>query len=97
MDDHQELRFTNFIKNNVYISQLYERKHLYASESLVMCVIDYLLNIQAYIAIYDPKVNIDKIHIDLNYLGCRVSILNENGLFLSILKMPLLVFMLLLL
>src|SRR5690606_20093441 len=47
-------------------------------ESAAIDVVDHLLNEQAHISVYDPKVSAVKIQTDLNYLNTRTEADNQR-------------------
>jgi UDPglucose 6-dehydrogenase len=55
-------------------------------ESVAIYVADYLLNEQAQITVYDPKVTAEQIYSDLNYFGTRSD--EENRRLLKVVTDP---------
>ncbi len=83
MNDHQKRRFAaNMIKtlyNTVsgkkiaILGWAFKKDTNDTRESAAIYVTDYLLNEQADVVIYDPKVKIEQIYADLEYLGTHSS------------------------
>ena len=96
MNDHQKKRFaTNVVKtlyNTVsgkkiaFLGWAFKKDTNDTRESAAIYVADDLLNEQAQIVVYDPKVQEDTIYKDLNYLSSRTAEQNKAGV--SVLKDP---------
>lgn len=96
MNDHQKKRFAaNLVKtlyNTVsgkkiaFLGWAFKKDTNDTRESAAIYVADDLLNEQAQIAVYDPKVQEDTIYKDLNYLSSRTAEQNKAGV--SVLKDP---------
>lgn len=81
MNDHQKQRFaTNIVKtlfNTVsgkkiaFLGWAFKKDTNDTRESAAIYVADYLLNEQAEIVVYDPKVKEEQIYSDLDYLNSR--------------------------
>ena len=81
MNDYQKRRFAATIVKNMYNTVSGKRIAFFGwafkkdtndtRESAAIYVADYLLNEQAEIAVYDPKVTAEQIYADLDYLGTR--------------------------
>ncbi len=88
LNNHQKQRFANNIINTLYntvsgkkigfLGWAFKKNTNDTRESAAIYVADYLLNEQACIAVYDPKVSHDKIQADLNYLNTRSADENNN-------------------
>lgn len=86
MNDHQKKRFSNKIVQTLYntvsgkkitfLGWAFKKDTNDTRESAAIYVADDLINEQAKIAVYDPKVSREKMLNDLNYLETRV--LEEN-------------------
>ncbi|WP_417365304.1 UDP-glucose 6-dehydrogenase [Flavobacterium beibuense] len=89
MNDHQKRRFASNIvktlyntvsgKKIVFLGWAFKKDTNDTRESAAIYVADDLLNEQANIAVYDPKVDEQKILSDLNYLETRSEIENREG------------------
>ncbi len=87
MNDHQKKRFSNKIVQTLYntvsgkkitfLGWAFKKDTNDTRESAAIYVADDLINEQAKIAVYDPKVSREKMLNDLNYLETRV--LEENA------------------
>jgi UDPglucose 6-dehydrogenase len=81
MNDHQKKRFSNTIVQNLYntvadkkitfLGWAFKKDTNDTRESAAIYVADDLVNEQAKISVYDPKVNRKKILADLDYLETR--------------------------
>ncbi|MFH6987169.1 UDP-glucose 6-dehydrogenase [Flavobacterium collinsii] len=81
MNDHQKKRFSNKIVQTLYntvadkkitfLGWAFKKDTNDTRESAAIYVADDLINEQASIAVYDPKVSGNKIQSDLNYLETR--------------------------
>ncbi|MEO2063031.1 MAG: nucleotide sugar dehydrogenase [Christiangramia sp.] len=81
MNDHQKKRFAENIvktlfntvsgKKIAFLGWAFKKDTNDTRESAAIYVADYLLNEQAEIVIYDPKVTEEQIYADLDYLGTR--------------------------
>jgi len=90
MNDHQKKRFaTNIVKtlyNTVsgkkiaFLGWAFKKDTNDTRESAAIYVADDLLNEQANIAVYDPKVEESIIYRDINYLGTRTAEENKQGI-----------------
>jgi UDPglucose 6-dehydrogenase len=90
MNDHQKKRFaTNIVKtlyNTVsgkkiaFLGWAFKKDTNDTRESAAIYVADDLLNEQANIAVYDPKVEESIIYRDINYLGTRAAEENKQGI-----------------
>ena len=88
MNDHQKRRFAaNIVKalfNTVsgkkiaLLGWAFKKDTNDTRESAAIYVADYLLNEQAEIVVYDPKVTAEQIYADLDYLGTRSQIGNRQ-------------------
>ncbi|QEE49456.1 UDP-glucose 6-dehydrogenase [Flavobacterium alkalisoli] len=89
MNDHQKRRFAANIvktlyntvsgKKIVFLGWAFKKDTNDTRESAAIYVADDLLNEQANIAVYDPKVSQQKILSDLNYLGTRSETENSES------------------
>jgi len=96
MNDHQKDRFVNQIIKTLYntvsdkkiafLGWAFKKDTNDTRESAAIKVADHLLNEQAQISVYDPKVNAAQIYADLDYLGTRAP--KENKDLLSITSSP---------
>ena len=87
MNDHQKRRFSNKIVQTLYntvsgkkitfLGWAFKKDTNDTRESAAIYVADDLINEQAKVAVYDPKVSREKMLSDLNYLGTRE--LEENA------------------
>ena len=90
MNDHQKRRFSKKIVQTLYntvsgkkitfLGWAFKKDTNDTRESAAIYVADDLINEQAKIALYDPKVNQAQVLSDLNYLGTRSEVENENGI-----------------
>ena len=90
MNDHQKKRFaTNIVKtlyNTVsgkkiaFLGWAFKKDTNDTRESAAIYVADDLLNEQANIAVYDPKVEKSVIYRDINYLNTRTTEENKEGI-----------------
>lgn len=81
MNDHQKERFSDHIiktlyntvngKNIAFLGWAFKKDTNDTRESAAIYVADHLLDEQALITIYDPKVSAEQIYKDLDYLGTR--------------------------
>ncbi|MCP9199886.1 nucleotide sugar dehydrogenase [Gramella sp. GC03-9] len=81
MNDHQKKRFASNIVKTLYntvsgkkiafLGWAFKKDTNDTRESAAIYVADYLLNEQAEIVIYDPKVRAEQIYADLDYLNTR--------------------------
>ena len=88
MNDHQKRRFAANMVKKMYntvsgkkiaiLGWAFKKDTNDTRESAAIYVADYLLNEQAEIVIYDPKVTEEQIFSDLNYLGTRSDEANRN-------------------
>ena len=88
MNDHQKRRFAANMVKKMYntvsgkkiamLGWAFKKDTNDTRESAAIYVADYLLNEQAEIIIYDPKVTEEQIFSDLNYLGTRSDEANRN-------------------
>lgn len=89
MNDHQKRRFASNIVKTLYntvsgkkiafLGWAFKKDTNDTRESAAIYVANDLLNEQAEIAVYDPKVEDDTIYTDLNYLGSRSAEDNTKG------------------
>lgn len=90
MNDHQKRRFATSIVSTLYntvsgkkiafLGWAFKKDTNDTRESAAIYVADYLLNEQANLAIFDPQVKELQVLSDLDYLGTRTSVLNQNGI-----------------
>ena len=90
MNDHQKKRFSNNIITTLYntisgkkiafFGWAFKKDTNDTRESAAIYVADHLLNEQANIAVYDPKVSEKKILADLDYLDTRSPESNRQGI-----------------
>jgi UDPglucose 6-dehydrogenase len=90
MNDHQKKRFSNKIVQTLYntvadkkitfLGWAFKKDTNDTRESAAIYVADDLINEQAKIAVYDPKVSTKKILSDLDYLETRTSERNSEGI-----------------
>ena len=90
MNDHQKERFSKNIITTLYntisgkkiafLGWAFKKDTNDTRESAAIYVADYLLNEQANIAVFDPKVYEKKILADMDYLETRSSELNQQGI-----------------
>ena len=81
LNDHQKRRFSDKLISTLYntvsgkkiamLGWAFKKDTNDTRESAAIYVADHLLNEQAHIAVYDPKVNGKKVQADLNYLNTR--------------------------
>ncbi|WP_373072333.1 UDP-glucose 6-dehydrogenase [Zeaxanthinibacter enoshimensis] len=96
MNDHQKRRFANNIVSTLYntvsgkkiafLGWAFKKDTNDTRESAAIYVADDLLNEQAQIAAFDPKVEEEQMYADLDYLNTRSSDENRKGL--SVFKDP---------
>ncbi len=96
MNDHQKDRFSDNIVSTLYntvsgkkigfLGWAFKKNTNDTRESAAIKVADNLLNEQAYIAVYDPKVKAEQIYKDLEYIGSRS--LEENKKYLEVFDNP---------
>ena len=96
MNDHQKRRFAKNISTTLYntvagkkitfLGWAFKKDTNDTRESAAIFVADDLLNEQANIAVFDPKVNEKQILFDLDYLGSRLP--NENQKQLKVFNNP---------
>ncbi|WP_194767562.1 nucleotide sugar dehydrogenase [Tamlana sp. I1] len=89
MNDHQKRRFSDRLIKTLYntvsgkkigmLGWAFKKDTNDTRESAAIYVTDHLLNEQANISVYDPKVPHNKIQTDLNYLNTRTEDENEAG------------------
>ncbi len=90
MNDHQKRRFSKNIVRTLYntvsgkkitfLGWAFKKDTNDTRESAAIYIADDLMNEQATIALYDPKVNQAQVLTDLNYLGTRSSYENEANI-----------------
>ncbi len=90
MNDHQKSRFAKTIVKTLYntvsgkkiafLGWAFKKDTNDTRESPAIYVADDLLDEQAIITVYDPKVTQTQIHSDVNYLNSRSELENKNGL-----------------
>jgi UDPglucose 6-dehydrogenase len=90
INDHQKRRFANNIIKTLYntisgkkiafLGWAFKKDTNDTRESAAIYVADHLINEQANIAVYDPKVQAKTILTDLNYLQSRSEIENEMAI-----------------
>lgn len=96
MNEHQKQRFSDNIVQTLYntvsgkkiafLGWAFKKDTNDTRESAAIKVADSLLNEQANISVYDPKVMPERIYADLDYLNTRFS--EENRTLLSVVKDP---------
>ena len=96
MNDHQKRRFAAKIVQTLFntvsgkkialLGWAFKKDTNDTRESAAMYVADYLLNEEAEIVVYDPKVKAEQIYADLDYLGTRTE--EENRKLLKVVKEP---------
>ncbi|WP_107040076.1 nucleotide sugar dehydrogenase [Brumimicrobium mesophilum] len=96
MNDHQKRRFADNIVSTLYntvsgkkitfLGWAFKKDTNDTRESAAIYVADALLNEQAQITVYDPKVSAERIYDDLDYLGSRTP--EENRRFLKVVNEP---------
>jgi UDPglucose 6-dehydrogenase len=89
MNDHQKKRFSNKIVKTLYntvadkkiafLGWAFKKDTNDTRESAAIYVADDLINEQAKIAVYDPKVSYKKVLADLDYIETRTSEKNKEG------------------
>lgn len=89
MNDHQKRRFANQIIKNLYntvngkkiafFGWAFKKDTNDTRESAAIYVADHLLNEQAHISVYDPKVPENQVYNDLDYLNTRGVEENKAG------------------
>lgn len=90
MNDHQKRRFSRNIVSTLYntisdkkitfLGWAFKKDTNDTRESAAISVADDLMNEQAHIAVYDPKVSEKQILFDLDYLETRSSEKNKKGI-----------------
>lgn len=90
MNDHQKRRFSSKIVQTLYntvadkkiafLGWAFKKDTNDTRESAAIYVADELINEQAKIAVYDPKVSGRKVLADLDYLDTRTTEKNANGI-----------------
>ncbi|RTY92282.1 UDP-glucose 6-dehydrogenase [Flavobacterium sp. GT3R68] len=90
MNDHQKRRFSRNIVSTLYntisdkkitfLGWAFKKDTNDTRESAAISVADDLMNEQAHIAVYDPKVSEKQILFDLDYLETRSSEKNKEGI-----------------
>lgn len=90
MNDHQKRRFAKKIVTTLYntiadkkitfLGWAFKKDTNDTRESAAIYVADHLINEQARIAVYDPKVSYEQIIKDINYLETRTDGTNRNHL-----------------
>ncbi len=93
MNDHQKRRFADKLIKTLYntvsgkkISMLgwaFKKDTNDTRESAAIYVTDHLLNEQAKISVYDPKVPKEKVYSDLNYLNTRTEQENQDNVIIN--------------
>jgi UDPglucose 6-dehydrogenase len=93
MNDHQKRRFSKKIVQTLYntvsdkkiafLGWAFKKDTNDTRESAAIYVADDLLNEQAQVAVYDPKVSEKKILADLDYLESRLSEVNKQQITVS--------------
>ncbi|WP_205600274.1 MULTISPECIES: nucleotide sugar dehydrogenase [Sphingobacterium] len=88
MNDHQKQRFADNIIQTLYntvngkkiaiLGWAFKKDTNDTRESAAIYVTDHLLNEQASISVYDPKVPAEKVFIDLEYLNSRPAIETQS-------------------
>ncbi|APS39300.1 UDP-glucose 6-dehydrogenase [Salegentibacter sp. T436] len=96
MNDHQKRRFAAKIVQTLFntvsgkkiaiLGWAFKKDTNDTRESAAIYVSDYLLNEQAEIVVYDPKVRTEQIYADLNYLNTRSS--EENRARVTVVNTP---------
>lgn len=96
MNDHQKRRFAAKIVQTLFntvagkkiaiLGWAFKKDTNDTRESAAIYVADYLLNEQAEIVVYDPKVKAEQIYADLDYLGTRSE--EENRRLLKVVSSP---------
>jgi len=90
MNNHQKRRFSKNIVTTLYntvadkkiafLGWAFKKDTNDTRESAAIYVADDLLNEQAKIAVYDPKVGQDQVYADMNYLESRSPEANKKGI-----------------
>lgn len=96
MNDHQKQRFADNIVRTLYntvsgkkiafFGWAFKKDTNDTRESAAIYVADALLNEEANIVIYDPKVSAEQVYADLDYLGTRSS--DENRRLVTVVNEP---------
>jgi UDPglucose 6-dehydrogenase len=96
MNDHQKSRFARKIVQTLYntvngkkiafLGWAFKKDTNDTRESAAIYVADELLNERAEIVVYDPKVKVEQIYSDLDYLGTRSS--EENRRLVTVVNDP---------
>ncbi|MFV9483986.1 UDP-glucose 6-dehydrogenase [Christiangramia sp. ASW11-125] len=96
MNDHQKRRFAANIVKTLFntvsgkkialLGWAFKKDTNDTRESAAIYVADYLLNEQAEIVVYDPKVTEEQMYADLDYLGTRTE--EENRKLLKVVSDP---------
>lgn len=96
MNDHQKIRFAEKIvstlfntvsgKKIAFLGWAFKKDTNDTRESAAIYVADRLIDEQAEISVYDPKVKEKQIYSDLNYLDTRSD--EENSKYLSVVSSP---------
>jgi UDPglucose 6-dehydrogenase len=96
MNDHQKRRFADKIVKTLYntvsgkkiafLGWAFKKDTNDTRESAAIYVADYLLNEQAEIVVYDPKVKMEQIYADLDYLCTRAP--EENRKLVTVVNTP---------
>ncbi len=89
MNDHQKRRFSDKLIKTLYntvsgkkitiLGWAFKKDTNDTRESAAIYVTDHLLNEQAQVSVYDPKVPEQKVYADLNYLNTRSEIENQDN------------------
>ena len=90
MNDHQKRRFSSNIVQTLYntvsdkkitfLGWAFKKDTNDTRESAAIYVADDLINENAKIAVYDPKVSRNKVLADLDYLETRTTVQNANSI-----------------
>lgn len=96
MNDHQKERFADKIirtlyntvngKNIAFLGWAFKKDTNDTRESAAIYVADHLLEEEAFITVYDPKVSAEQIYADLDYLGTRSA--EENRRLVKVVNDP---------
>lgn len=96
MNDHQKERFADKIirtlyntvngKNIAFLGWAFKKDTNDTRESAAIYVADHLLEEEANITVYDPKVSAEQIYADLDYLGTRSP--EENRRLVKVVSQP---------
>lgn len=96
MNDHQKIRFADYIiktlyntvngKNIAFLGWAFKKDTNDTRESAAIYVADHLLDEQATITVYDPKVSVSQIYADLDALGTRIA--EENRRLVRVINDP---------